>query len=137
MARRISARARLARAPLSARVIENVLRRTLPRRNRFGPINYEELLDEAVRFGIRTRGEFRRLMLRHRRAIIEIDREPLDALHQHIYRSEMGNHAFYDLIRRQRWFSWEAMTRHALELEFGEAYRRFATIRDRPPAEEE
>jgi hypothetical protein len=89
------------------------LRRTLPRRNDFGLINYPALMGEAQHFGLKTRAQFRRLLLRHRRALIEADREPLDAVHQRIFRSEMGAAQFLDLIRRQRWFSWEALTRLA------------------------
>jgi len=107
------------------------LRRALPRRNDFGVINYPTLMDEARRFGVNTRAQFRQLLLRHRHALIEADREPLDALNERIFRSEMGDEKFFDLIRRQRWFSWEAMTRFALEFEFGDDYRRFADQRDK------
>ena len=119
------------RQPLTELRMRAELRRALPRRNDFGVINYPALMDEARRFGVNTRAQFRRLLLRHRRALIESDREPLDALNERIFRSEMGDEKFFDLIRRQRWFSWEAMTRIALELEFGDDYRRFADQRDK------
>ena len=102
------------------------LRRALPRRNDFGVINYPALMDEARRFGVNTRAQFRRLLTSASPRAHRADREPLDALNERIFRSEMGDEKFFDLIRRQRWFSWEAMTRFALEFEFGDDYRRFA-----------
>jgi hypothetical protein len=128
-----SARRRVMGQPLTEDGIRAELRRTLPRRNDFGVINYAELVAEARRFGVNTRAQFRRLLLRHRRALIDVDREPLDAVHQRIYRSDLGDEQFLDLIRRQRWFSWEALTRFALEFEFGDDYRRFANERDKLP----
>lgn len=113
--------------------MRHVLGATLPRKNDFGPLAADELLAEARLFGVDTRGKFRALMLRHRRALIEADREPLDALNARIYRSEMGDAYFCDLIRRQRWFAWPALVRLALEFEFGDAYRRFAEQRDGMP----
>jgi|SRR5687768_18349623 len=134
--RRSSARQRLARSPLTEHAIENILRGTLPRKNDFSAISYGELLDECLRFGIDTRAKFRRLMLRHRRSLISIDQEPLDDVHVRIYRAEFGDAEFADLMRRSRWFTWAALTRFALELEFGDAYREFADKRDgiRDPA---
>lgn len=130
MLRRFSSRQRVGKQPVSEYVIMNVLRQTLPRKNNFGPINYGELVEEARFFGVNTRAQFRRLMLRHRRKLIKIDGEPLDAIHERIYREDLGNETFVDLLRRNRWFSWEALTRIALELEFGDAYRIFSEKRD-------
>jgi anti-sigma factor RsiW len=119
------------RQPLTPLRMRAELRRTLPRRNAFGVT--PALMDEARRFGVNTRAQFRGLLLRHRRALIEADREPLDDVNQRMFRSEMGAARFLDLIRRQRWFSWEALTRLALEFEFGDEYRRFVNARDQLP----
>jgi hypothetical protein len=125
-----SARHRLAKAPLSTSSMARILRRTMPRRNNVGIINYAGLLDEARLFGVLTNGQFRKLMLKHRRALIELDREPLTPQMERIFRSEDGDAHVADRLRRQFWFSWEALTRLALEFEFGEKYRTFADQRD-------
>jgi hypothetical protein len=49
---------------------------------------------------------------------------------ERIFRSEDGDAHVADRLRRQFWFSWEALTRLALEFEFGEKYRTFADQRD-------
>ena len=125
-----SARHRLARTLLSASSMARILRRTLPKRNNVGIINYAALLDEARLFGVLTNGHFRKLMLKHRRALIEADREPLTPQMERIFRNEDGDAHVADRLRRQYWFSWEALTRLALEFEFGEKYRIFADQRD-------
>jgi hypothetical protein len=125
-----SARHRLARALLSASSMARILRRTMSKRNNVGIINYAGLLEEAQLFGVHTNGQFRKLMLKHRRALIEADREPLTPQMERIFRSEDGDAYVADRVRRQYWFSWEALTRLALELEFGEKYRTFADQRD-------
>jgi hypothetical protein len=102
----------------------------MPRRNNVGIINYAGLLEEARLFGVLTNGQFRKLMLKHRCALIELDREPLTPQMERILRSEDGDAHVADRLRRQFWFSWEALTRLALEFEFGEEYRTFADQRD-------
>ena len=108
-----------------------MLRRTLPRTSNYKPANYPELLGELLTFGVRTRAQLRRLMLRHRRDVIAIDKQPLNAINERIYRNDLGEKAYFDLTRRNIRFSWEAMTRLALELEFGAAYEEFSSKRDR------
>jgi hypothetical protein len=130
MSASVSARHRLAKASLSASSMAHILRRTMPKRNNVGIINYAGLLEEARLFGILTNGQFRKLMLKHRRALIEADREPLTPQMERIFRGEDGDAYVTDRLRRQFWFSWEALTRLALEFEFGEKYRKFADQRD-------
>ena len=118
-----SARHRLAKSLLSTSSMARILRRTMPKRNNVGIINYAALLEEARLFGIRTNGQFRKLMLKHRRALIEADREPLTPQMEKIFRNGDGDAHVAERLRRQYWFSWEALTRLALEFEFGEKYR--------------
>jgi len=125
-----SARQRLAAAPLTASSMARILRRTMPRRNNVGIIDYPGLLAEAQLFGVLTNGRFRKLMLKHRRTLLEADRERLTPQMERIYRNEWGDADVSDRLRRQYWFSWEALTRLALEYEFGARYRAFADQRD-------
>ena len=130
MAGRTNARQRLAAAPLTVASMARILRRTMPKRNNVGILDYPSLLAEAQRFGVLTNGQFRKLMLKHRRALLEADREPLTPQMERIYRAEDGDADVSDRLRRQYWFSWEALTRFALEYEFGKRYRTFADQRD-------
>jgi hypothetical protein len=106
------------------------LRRTMPRRNCVGVIDYSSLVRETHFFGVVTNRQFRKLMLKHRRALIEADREPLTSIMERIFREEWGDALVADRLRRQYWYSWEALTRLALESEFGDKYRAFADQRD-------
>jgi hypothetical protein len=125
-----SARQRIAASALTTTSMALTLRRTLPRRNRVGKIDYAALLQEALYFGVLTNGQFRNLMLRHRRALIEADREPLTPQLEKLYRADLGAAVVADSLRRQYWFSWEALTRLALEFEFGDRYCAYADQRD-------
>jgi hypothetical protein len=124
------ARQRIAAAALTPSSMARSLRRTVPMRNCVGLIDYEGLLNELREFGIFTNRQFRKLMLKHRRALIEADREPLTPQMEKIFREEWGDDLVADRLRRQYWYSWGALTRLALELEFGERYRQFADRRD-------
>jgi hypothetical protein len=101
------------------------MRRVLPRRNHESPINFKELVIEARYFGILTAAKFRDLLLRHKRALIAADREPLTPQLERMYRAEWGEQMVSDRLRRQFWWSWEALTRLALEFEFGEKYEEY------------
>jgi hypothetical protein len=125
-----SARQRLAATPLTASSMARALRRTMSRRSCVGVIDYAGLLEEARFFGILTNRQFRKLMLKHRCALIEADREPLTSQMERIFRKEWGDALVADRLRRQYWYNWEALTRLALEFEFGDKYRAFAAQRD-------
>ena len=129
MTGRRSARCRVSRQPLTEALIHRVLRATLPRANNYRPANYPELLGDLTHFGIRTGAQFRRLMLRHRRTLLEIDRKPFDATNQRIQREELGVAEYLRLSRRNLFFTWEGLTRLARELEFRDAYEEFAAKR--------
>lgn len=106
------------------------LARVLPKRNRYGFINTQELVLELTDFGVTTRGEFRKLMLKHRKRLIEIDRTPLNAMEQRLFAEDYGADVVREFQRRHYWYSWEALVRIALELEFGEHYEAYARRRD-------
>jgi hypothetical protein len=42
-----------------------------------------------------------------------------------MYRADWGEYMVSERLRRQFWFSWEALTRLAFEFEFGEAYEEY------------
>jgi hypothetical protein len=131
MKMRISARARKHRRRLTEAGIARILRRTLPRRNGYVTPNTAELLKEAIDFGITNELQFRRLLLKHRRALLVDDRE---YLHSRPFLAaaaeDYGDAHVQDMKRRQYCFSWEGLTRNAFELEFGQAYEDYAQKRD-------
>ena len=126
----MSARFKIYAAPITEAAMAREIARVLPMRNNFGIINFAELLSEIEAFGISTRGQLRKLLLKHRKELLRIDRDPIDEIHVRIYSELYGHSKVLDLLRRQLWFSWEGLMRLMLELEFGEAYEEFANIRD-------
>jgi hypothetical protein len=130
MSQRGLARQRAMRQPLSVSNIPGVLARLLPRASNYRPANYEELVGELNHFGIRTKKQLRQLVLRNRRQALRIDRTPLDAVNQRIYRAELGENEYRARIRTNTWFAWEGLIRIILELHFGDRYRDFAKARD-------
>lgn len=118
-------------SPIALSYLYKLMRTLFPRQND-GASRAElaETIDELKTFSITTRRALRLLLKRHRRALLDIDKTPLDAKHQKLYREDLGDAVYYDLIRRQCWFCYPALVRLALELEFGDRYRVFAEQRD-------
>lgn len=131
MKTRVSARERKYRRLLTEVGIARILSRTLPRRNGYVNPNTVELLKEPTEFGIANELQFRRLLLKHRRALLADDRE---YLHSRPFLAavaeDFGEARAHDMQRRQYCFSWEGLARNAFELEFGQAYQEYAQRRD-------
>jgi hypothetical protein len=124
-------RQRQDRASLTERGLLLVLRRTLSRRNGFIPPDCASLLIEARRFGVATPVRLRKLLLKHRRALVADDRSALrDKLYMATIEEDRGREYVLELRRKQRCFTWEAQMRTAFEMEFGEVYEEFARSRD-------
>ena len=127
-----SARQRIDRRELTPQLVHKALSAAFPKKNDYSPseTSYEEELSELIHFGIVSAKDLRILLKRHRKKVLEIDRSPMDQVHQRMYAKEMGAKKFNDFVRRQYWFSYPGLLRLALELEFGEAYESFANVRD-------
>lgn len=130
--RRVRARQRRLTEPLSASRMHSVARCLFPSRSDYSDASWEELLPELARFGIGTRGAFTRLMKRHRRQLIAIDRDPLSPREVTYFEQEFGEAFVRDALRRQYWFALQALVRMAMELEFGEAASIWANPEDVP-----
>jgi len=124
-----NARQRVLNQPLNEARLARALRDLLPRRNEFGTINYRELIEELQAFDVTNLRQLRRLILRHRREAIRIDREPFDELNAKIQRKELGEETFLNLNRRKIFFNLEGLVRIILELNFGDRYREFRDVR--------
>lgn len=121
MGKRPSARQVRNAEPLTPESIHKIAASLLPRRNDYGNNTYDDLVSELANFGIKTRGAFMRLMKRHRKQLLQIDRDPLLPSEIKFFSQEFGDVFVRDALRRQYWFALPAMIRTALELEFGEA----------------
>ncbi len=128
MHRYISGRKKAFRKPLSAEVVRKVLRTIFPKRNDYvvDISLFEELLPELRKFGIQDRGTLKRLMTKHRRALLQDDRSPLAGWERRHFSVMFGAEFVSDAVRRQYWFAYPALVRNALQSEFGE----IAAIRD-------
>jgi hypothetical protein len=123
-----SARARVNARPLSGALIHKVMRGIFPKRNDYGDASFEELVPELARFGINSVGKFRRLMTKHRKRLLRIDRARLAPWEVKFFAEDFGEQFVKDAIRRQYWFAYPALVRTAAEIEFGDA----AAIRAEP-----
>jgi hypothetical protein len=116
----IAARKLRAAELLTPALLQSSMRKIFPKKNDYGEASFEELLPELARFNIKTRGQFVALMTHHRKRLLQIDSEPLDAWHERYYRSELGDQFVSDALRRQYWFAYPALIRIALELKLGD-----------------
>ena len=126
------AREKLDQQRLSERLIYKNLRSIFPRANDYisSESEYSDELTELFDFGIFTNKQLRLLLKKHRKAIICIDRSPIDTYHKNMYIEEMGRNQFNDHIRKNYWFAYPALLRLSLELEFGAKYEQYANKRD-------
>ena len=117
---RLSARAKRQDKPLSGDAILRVMTSIFPRRNDYGQGSFEELVRELARFGITTLGKFQRLMTKHRKELLRIDRDRLSPAEERQYAEWLGASFVADAVLRQYWFAYPGLVRIAAELEFGE-----------------
>jgi hypothetical protein len=129
MTQRLSARRVKLLKPITGPLIHAGMCRLFPKKNDYGTASFDELVPELCRFGIVTQADFQRLMKRHRRALLRIDREPLLPWEIRFFSQEFGEAFVKDALRRQYWFAFPALVRTAMELEFGEE----AAVRDEQP----
>jgi hypothetical protein len=117
---RLSARQLIYARPLTGEAIHRVMSRVFPKKNDYGDASFDELVQELARFGIVSVGEFKRLMTKHRRALLQLDRSRLLAWERQDATKEYGRTFVTDAMRRQYWFAYPALVRNAVEFEFGE-----------------
>lgn len=106
------------------------LSKTFPKQNDFGESDYIEELKELLFFGIETKEELEKLLLKHKNNILTIDREPLDEQHVKWYSQDPSIDNLENKVENNYWFALPALLRISLELEFGDEYEKFANERD-------
>jgi len=117
---RVPARRKVLDRPLTGESIHIAMSRMFPRRNDYGTGSFDELVSELDAVGVRALGPFRRLMLRHRRALLKVDRDRLAPWEQRHFSETFGASFVRDATRRQYWFAYPALVRIAMEMEYGE-----------------
>lgn len=104
---------------------EDALRKTMlslfPKRHDYGDLAFDELAKELAAHGITSRARFSRLMKKHRRSLVDIDRSRLSCWEIRFFCEEFGEAFVKDALRRQYWFAFPALVRIAVKLEFGES----------------
>jgi hypothetical protein len=115
----MKARQKIVKQELNGAHIHKVMSGLFPKKNDYGGPSFEELVPELARFGVITVGRFQRLMKRHRRRLLAIDRDCLAPWEIQHYSECFGKEFVSDALRRQYWFAYPALVRTAAELEFG------------------
>jgi len=111
--------------------LQKTMRSLFPKKNDCASkSDLEEVANELNQFNVITKKQLRLFLKKYRRWLIKIDKEPMGATHQRLYRKIIGDDAFLDAMRRQYWFCYPALIRNAMEVEFGEEYEQFANERD-------
>lgn len=118
--RRIPARARVLLRPLTGERIHVAMSRMFPRRNDYGDASFDELVDELAAVEICTLGALRRLMLKHRRRLLMVDRGRLALWEKRHFAEDFGADFVADATRRQHWFAYPALVRIAMVMEYGD-----------------
>lgn len=111
--------------------LQKTMRSLFPKKNDFASkAELAEVVEELKEFAILTKLQVRLFLKKYRHQLLEIDKQPLDAIHQQIYREMNGDAEYLDSIRRQYWFAYPALIRTAMEIEFGDSYEEHARKRD-------
>ena len=128
----INKRQKIDKEEFDLEYLHKVMRSLFPKRNDCASRDdLEEVFQELKLFEIKNKKQVRLFLKKYRRWLITIDKEPMDATHQRIYREDLGDEEFYDCMRRQYWFCYPAFIRNAMEVEFGEKYDKFSSERDK------
>jgi len=112
--------------------LQKIMRSLFPKKNDCASeIDLAEVAEELKQFDIVSKKQLRLFLKKYRRWLLDIDKEPMDMGHQHLYREWLGNDEFLDAMRRQYWFCYPALIRNAMEIEFNEEYEKFVNERDK------
>jgi MoaA/NifB/PqqE/SkfB family radical SAM enzyme len=115
---------------LTPEAIHKALGRFFPAKNDDFPSAYVEELAELRVFGITTEEQLDKLLHRRAEEIMEIDRSPMSEFDIRMHSEDSGEEFVAKRLREGFWFSYPALLRIALELEFGKAYVEYADRRD-------
>jgi hypothetical protein len=115
---------------LTPEAVHKALGRFFPAKNDDFPSDYIEELAELRAFGISTEEQLDQLLYRRAEEVMEIDRSPMSESDIRMHSEDSGELFVANRLREGFWFSYPALLRIALELEFGKAYEEYADKRD-------
>jgi len=115
---------------LTPQAVHKALSRFFPATNDDFPSDYVEELTELRHFAITTEEQLDELLHRRAEEVIEIDRSPMSESDIQMHSEDSGEEFVAKRLREGFWFSYPALLRIALELEFGKAYEEYAERRD-------
>jgi hypothetical protein len=116
---------------LTPEAVRKALGRFFPAKNDDFPSDYVEELAELRDFGVVTEEQLDELLHRRAEEVMEIDRSPMSESDIRMHSEDSGEEFVAKRLREGFWFSYPALLRIALELEFGKAYEEYAERRDR------
>jgi hypothetical protein len=115
---------------LTPESVHTILSEHFPKQNDDFPSPYEEELSELNRFGISTTTQLGELLSKWSAKIMEIDASPMSQQDIALAKVDLGDEFVTKRLESGYWFAYPALLRLALELEFGEEYRKYSDKRD-------
>jgi hypothetical protein len=115
---------------LTPSLVHEVLKRFFPAKNDDFACEYVEELRELNDFGIATEEQLTSLLQKRAEEVMEIDRSPMSEADIRMHSEDSGEEFVANRLREGFWFSYPALLRIALELEYGKAYEEYANKRD-------
>jgi hypothetical protein len=118
---------------LTPKADHEALKQFFPAKNDDYACGYEEELHELNDFGITTEDQLLDLLRKRVDEVMEIDRSPMSERDIQMHSDADGGEFVANRLREGFWFSYPALLRIALELEYGDSYKQYANRRDAVP----
>jgi hypothetical protein len=115
---------------LTPKSVHRVLKRFFPAKNDNFECSYVEELGELNDFRIATEEQLVGLLQKRAEEVMEIDRSPMNEGEIRMHSDGEGEEPVAKRLREGFWFSFPALLRIALELEYGKSYKEYADKRD-------
>ena len=115
---------------LTPKAVHEALKEFFPAKNDDYACDYVEELQELNDFGITTEEDLAVLLQKRADEVMEIDRSPMGESEVQMHSEALGAEFVANRLREGFWFSFPALLRIALELEYGNSYEEYAKRRD-------
>ena len=116
---------------LTPEAVHRILKQFFPAKNDDFVGDYVEELAELRHFGIATEEQLSELLDHRSDAVMAIDRSPMSESDIRMHSEASGEEFVANRLRQGFWFSYPALLRIAMELEFGKSYEEYSERRDR------
>lgn len=101
--------------------LAHVLAATWPEQNKLRIDDYNDLLQDLLRFGVRSPEQLREIIERHRDAVLEMDRSAAEDPSRDFASAPEDEQRH----RHGVFYTWVGLTRNAMELQFGNKWRHY------------